>query len=137
MIVNSIKDKNIIVKLHPSMKIRGRTKDIIDKWIQDGIDVRTAFESIHDFLPKTRVAILENSTAGIECMMHGVPIISYGWPEYHWLTKQLQSLTQLDEIVTDLSWHSGVSQSMYINWYINKYLCSDIASTKNRLQQII
>ena len=137
MIVEKLKGENIIVKLHPSMKIRGKDKDTIDRWIQNDIDVRTTFESIHDFLPKTRVAILENSTAGIECMMHGVPIISYGFPEYHWVTKVLQSLTELENLVSDFSWHSAVSQRMYINWYINNYLCSDIDSTVNRLKKII
>lgn len=137
MIVEKLKGENIIVKLHPSMKIRGKDKDTIDRWIQNDIDVRTTFESIHDFLPKTRVAILENSTAGIECMMHGVPIISYGFPEYHWVTKVLQSLTELENLVSDFSWHSAVSQRMYINWYINNYLCSDIDSTINRLKKII
>ncbi len=139
MIVDSLQKENIIVKLHPSsrMKIKGKVKDKVDKWIQDGIDVRTEYESIHDFLPKTRVAILENSTAGIECMMHSVPIISYGWPEYHWVTNKLQSLTQLNELVSNLSWHSETSQTMFINWYINNYLCTDIESTMKRLRQIL
>ena len=70
-------------------------------------------------------------------MMHGVPVISYGWPEYHWATKVLQSLTELENLVSDFSWHSAVSQRMYINWYINNYLCSDIDSTINRLKKII
>ena len=89
-------------------------------------------KKIHDFLPKTRVAILENSTAGIECMMHGVPIISYGWPEYHWVTQKLQSLTQLNELVSDLSWHYKSDTEQFIHWYINRYLCHDLKSTQRR-----
>ena len=139
MIVDYLKDENLIVKLHPSpkMKIKGKVKDKVDKWIQNGIDVRTKFESIHDFLPKTKVAILENSTAGIECLMHGVPVISYGWPEYHWVTKNLQTLTQLDVIVNDLSWHDKDDADSFIHWYINKYLCHDVNSTATRLKEII
>lgn len=139
MIVDYLKDENLIVKLHPStrMKIKGKVKDKVDKWIQDGIDVRTEYESIHDFLPKTRVAILENSTAGIECLMHGVPVISYGWPEYHWVTKKLQTLTQLDVIVNNLSWHDKDDADSFIHWYINKYLCHDVNSTMERLKEII
>ena len=139
MIVDYLQDENLIVKLHPSpkMKIKGKVKDKVDKWIQNGIDVRTKFESIHDFLPKTKVAILENSTAGIECLMHGVPVISYGWPEYHWVTKNLQTLTQLDVIVNDLSWHDKDDADSFIHWYINKYLCHDVNSTATRLKEII
>ena len=137
MIVEKLKDKNIIVKLHPSMKIDHKQQAVIDKWIKNNIDVRTQFESIHDFLPKTKVAILENSTAGIECLMHQVPIISYGWPEYHWATKKLQSLTQLEDLVSDLSWHKLAYANRFIEWYINKYLCHDVKSTQRRLSEII
>jgi len=137
MIVEKLKDKNIIVKLHPSMKIDHKQQAVIDKWIKNNIDVRTQFESIHDFLPKTKVAILENSTAGIECLMHQVPIISYGWPEYHWATKKLQSLTQLEDLVNDLSWHKLAYANRFIEWYINKYLCHDVKSTQRRLLEII
>jgi hypothetical protein len=126
----------IVVKIHPRLKLRGKQKDIVDKWIQDGIDVRDGYESIHDFLPHTRVAILDNSTAGIECLMHEVPIISYGFPEYHWVTKQLQSLTQLPKLCNDISWHKKEKAMKFIYWYINDYLCYDVESTKNRLNEI-
>ena len=137
MIVNRLKGHPIIVKLHPRFKPKGRVKDTIDKWIQDDIDVRTGYNSIHDFLPYTRVAIVDNSTSGIECLMHEVPVISYGWPEYHWVTQKLQSLTQLKELVDDISWHKKDSARKFIYWYIHDYLCSDYESTKKRLHELI
>jgi len=139
MIVDYLKDENIIVKLHPStrMKMKGTIKKKVDQWIEYGIDVRKEYNSIHDFLPKTKIAILENSTAGIECLMHRVPIISYGWPEYHWVTQNLQSLTQLDTLINDLSWHNRADSEMFLHWYINRYLCHDIDSTMRRLKEII
>ena len=136
MIVDKLKDENIVVKLHPSFKLRGKQKDIVDKWIQNDIDVRTGYESIHDFLPHARVAIIDNSTSGIECLMHEVPIISYGWPEYHWVTKKLQVLTQLPELVNNLEWHEKEKAKKFIYWYINDYLCHDVKSTVNRLNGI-
>jgi len=140
MIVDKLIDHNIVVKLHPSFKPRGKTKDIIDGWIQNGVDVRTGFESIHDFLPHTRVAIIDNSTSGIECLMHQVPIICYGYPEYHWITKHLQSLTQLRELVNDLSWntwHFKERANKFIYWYIHDYLCSDYYTTFRRLNGLL
>jgi len=137
MIVDYLKDENIIVKLHPSMKIKGKTKDIIDRWIQNGIDVRTDFESIHDFLPYTKCAIIDNSTAGIECLMHEVPIISYGWPEYHWVTAKAQTLPHIKSLISDLRWHEKRRAKQFIYWYINDYLCTDIDSTVNRLKELI
>ena len=139
MIVEKVKDLKypLVVKLHPSFKLRGKQKDVVDKWIQDGIDVRTAFESIHDFLPHTRVAIIDNSTAGLECLMHEVPVISYGYPEYHWATQKMQSMTQLRGFVQDLSWWKRQHCRRFIYWYINDYLCYDLESTKRRLNGLI
>ena len=133
MIVDKLSDENIIIKVHP----RYKNKILIKKWKDAGHRVITAFDSIHTILPKTRVAIVDNSTAGIECLMHKVPIISYGWPEYHWATQKLQSLSQLKDLVNDLSWHDPVYTNNFINWYIYDYLCSDIDSTINRLKDII
>ena len=69
--------------------------------------------------------------------MHEVPIISYGWPEYHWATQKLQTLTQLKNLVSDLSWHQKEYAKQFIEWYINNYLCHDIISTENRLKELL
>lgn len=128
---------NLIVKLHPAMKIRGKIKDKVDAWLHNGIDVRTGFNSVHDFLPHTTCAIVDNSTAGIECLMHEVPVISYGWPEYHWATKKLQTLPQLQDLLHDMSWHRPVYARQFIEWYINHYLCTDINNTVRRLKELL
>jgi len=133
MIVKTLEDENLIIKLHP----RYKNKALVKKWEDAGHRVITAFDSIHSILPKTKVAIVDNSTAGIDCLMHEVPVISYGWPEYHWATQKLQTLPQLKELVRDLSWYRPVYADSFIEWYINHYLCSDISSTVRRLKQII
>ena len=133
-VIDAIEDRPLVVKLHPSMK--GRTKQI-DKWKEKDITVINSFVSIHDVLPYTRVAVLENSTAGIECMMHKVPIISYGFPEYHWITEKIQTLPQLKSAVRDLSWYSEKENEMFLHWYINRYLCTNVETTKQRIQNIL
>jgi len=127
-------DYPIVVKMHPKLQKRDR---LIEKWRTWGVDVREGFESIHDILPRTRVAIIDNSTAGIECLMHSVPIISYGWPEYHWVTKKLQVLPQLPRLVKDLSWYQKEYADNFISWYIHEYLCYDVNSTERRLKEIL
>jgi len=124
----------IVVKLHPRLQKRDR---LIEKWKTWGVDVREGFQSIHDILPRTRVAIIDNSTAGIECLMHQIPIISYGWPEYHWVTKKLQVLPQLPGLIKNLSWHNVDSANKFIYWYIHDYLCYDLDSTKRRLKECL
>ena len=70
-------------------------------------------------------------------MMHGVPIISYGWPEYHWVTLKAQTIPMINSAVRDLSWHSEKDTEMFIHWYINRYLCKDVKSVKRRIQDIL
>ena len=133
MIVDKLHGENVVIKLHP----RYKNPVLVKQWKDAGHHVITGFDSIHSILPKTRVAIIDNSTAGIECLMHEVPIISYGWPEYHWATQKLQTLPQLKDLVNDLSWYQPVYSKQFIEWYIHHYLCTDINSTIKRLEDII
>lgn len=130
---------NIVIKLHPRINKAG-VKNLdkkIKEWEEKGHQVFYGYESIHSVLPKTRVAIIENSTSGIECMMHDVPIISYGYPDYHWITKDLRILTSLKEYINDLSWFNKEKSRRFLCWYINEYLCYDIPSTMNRITQLL
>ena len=133
----------IVVKLHPYMKVRTSASDwdywkrVIEAWTLSGVTVINDFTSLHDILPKTRVAVLENSTAGIECLLHEVPIISYGYPEYHWVTKDLRHLLQVKEFVKDLSWWDSNLSRKWISWYCTDYLCHDKESTIKRLKELL
>ena len=127
-----------IIKLHPRYKPQSKwEKSLLNRWKKYDFDVRTGYQSIHDYLPKAKVAIVDNSTAGIDCLMHQVPLISYGWPEYHWATAKLQTLPQLEYLVRTLEWYNPTYANDFIEWYINHYLCSDINSTIKRLKDII
>lgn len=132
-IIKELKGEKVLLKLHPRYK---PTKKFMAFCEQYDIEVMNGYYSIHDILPYTKVAIIENSTAGIECLMHNVPIISYGWPEYHWATHKLQSLTELKGLVNNLDWYDRLYAKDFINWYINSYLCNDVNSTIRRLKDL-
>lgn len=138
MIINKLEDENLVIKLHPSedRKLQMEAKTI-KEWKEKGHQVITGYQSIHSVLPKTKVAIVENTTAGIECMMHDVPIISYGYPDYHWITKDLRILTELKGYINDMSWFNQTISRKFLVWYIFDYLCFDIPSTQNRLGDIL
>lgn len=140
-IIDKLDDYNLVIKLHPRIrKASHRIRDInkcIEEWESRGHQVFSGYESIHSILPHTRVAITENSTAGIECMMHDVPIISYGYPDYHWITKDLRILTTLRNSIDDLSWFNKEKSRRFLCWYIFEYLCNDIPTTMNRLEELI
>lgn len=140
-IIDKLDGYNLVIKLHPRIrKASHRIRDInkcIEEWQLRGHQVFSGYESIHSILPHTRVAITENSTAGIECMMHDVPIISYGYPDYHWITKDLRILTTLRNSIDDLSWFNKEKSRRFLCWYVFEYLCNDIPTTMNRLEELI
>jgi len=140
-IIDKLDEYNLVIKLHPRIrKASHRIRDInkcIKEWESRGHQVFSAYESIHSVLPYTKVAIIENSTAGIECMMHDVPIISYGYPDYHWITKDLRILTTLRNSIDDLSWFNKEKSRRFLCWYVFRYLCSDIPTTHSRLGKLL
>ena len=144
-IVESLRNKfPIVLKLHPTFRaVLGNDKqwDIINnvlmKWQMQGVKIYDRSESLHDILPHTKVAILENSTAGIECLMHKVPIISYGLPEYHWVTKDLRHMAMLPSFVDDLSWYDEERANQWLAWYCTKYQCYNYPSTLNRMSELL
>ena len=133
MIVDKLQGKNVVIKLHP----RYKNPVLVKQWEDAGHIVITGYQSIHSILPKTKVAIIDNSTAGIECMMHDVPIISYGYPDYHWITKDLRILTRINNYIDNLEWFNKKESRDFLYWYVFNYLCTDVESTVKRLEKIL
>ena len=144
-LVNELKDKHkLVLKIHPTLLTEtAKTNswefyhETIREWQAAGITVFYHFESLYDILPKTKVAIIENSTSGFECLMYHVPVISYGYPEYHWVTKDLRHLYKVSEYVSDLSWHDKDMADRFVAWYCQDYQCYDKDSTLKRIKEII
>lgn len=137
----------VVIKLHPQlesevMSVRGTQNwydfiSAIKLWKYKGHTVLYGNENLHDVLPKTRVAITENSTSGIDCLIYDIPIISYGYPEYHWITFDLRHLIQLQNAVSDLSWWDKSSSRQWLSWYCTQYQCYDSQSTLRRLKDLL
>ena len=137
--------ETIVVKLHPYLKERSSKENWdttyyrnILTWQKNGVTVVYDFTSIHDILPKTKVAILENSTAGVECLLYDVPLISYGYPEYHWITYKLDHLMRLNHALSTVeTWWSQNLSRAWVTWYCTKYACSNYETTLNRLRELL
>ena len=133
-ILRELQGENVVVKLHPRYSLEQK---YLQRWQEKWkFNIISGFYSIHNILPYTKVAIIENSTAGIECMMHNVPVISYGWPEYHWATYKLRSLTEINRLVNNINWYDEDYTQNFIKWYINYYLCHDVKTTMRRLKNL-
>ena len=140
MILDKLEGEDIVLKLHPRYKASTvAEKRAYRKWEEmKNVQILKGFTTIHSVLPKTRVAILDNSTAGIECMMHDVPMITYGYPDYHWVTQDMRSLTQLRGMINTVdNWYDKELTRRFLCYYVFEYLCSDIDTTMNRLKELL
>ena len=133
-----------VIKLHPTLRDKKSEEEWektkygqqVVKWKNAGVLVIDDYSSIHKVLPKASVAIVENSTSGIEAIMHNIPVISYGNPEYKWATKPLEHLCFLEDYIKDISWYSTQKSYSWLYYYLKEYLCSDLNSTIKRVKYI-
>jgi len=133
----------IVIKLHPFLKERssneywGTIESKIKRWEELGCTVIWEFIDIHTVLPKTKLAIIENSTSGIECMMYDIPMITFGCPEYRWVCKELRQIIDINRFKNNLSWFDKELSRKFLVWYIRDWLCYDVESTKRRLKKLL
>ena len=135
----------VVVKLHPSLLHETREfTELFERYQRDialfkdrGAIVLSGFLNLHEVLPAARVVIVENSTAGIDALFHQKPVISYGYPEYHWVTKDLRHLQQLATFVDDISWYDRKKANKWLYWYYTKYLCKNEEDVYNLLKEYL
>lgn len=139
------KKRKIIVKLHPYINgvgepMTGGFGESIKKELENisrSVVVYTGNLSIHDFLPKARCVFVANSGAGIEAMMHNKPIISWGNPEYHWVTYKLIHLVDIARAIRTEEWFDMFKQQQFLYWYTKHYCFYDSDSCLRRVKEVI
>ena len=80
--------------------------------------------------------LVGNSGAGFEAMMHDKPIISFCFPEYHWVTYDLRKICDLHAAI-GLDWFNKASQRRFLYWYMEKYCFYDYNSAKRRIDDLL
>jgi len=139
-----IDTRTIVVKLHPYMdgefasnnnfsKAVGERLAKIDKKVK----IFIGKVNIHDFLEKAYCVVLANSGSGIEAMMHHKPIISWGYPEYHWVTYDLRHLSDLIRAINVKGWFNSEKQDKWLYWYLEKYCIFNQQTTNNRINELL
>lgn len=137
--------RKIIVKLHPytngaDQPMHGGFVEVIKNEIGrigKNVIVYTGNLSIHDFLPKARCVLIANSGAGFEAMMHNKPIISWGNPEYHWITYKLVHLADMIRAINIENWFNEFKQKQFLYWYTKFYCFNDTKSCIRRVGELI
>lgn len=142
-------DKHVVVKLHPYMNgqyyVPGKDKDYIKEFKREysgtSEEGRTTiigdFTSIHSLLPDAHCVFVGNSGAGFEAMMHHKPIVSFCYPEYHWVTYDLRKLCDIHNSVKVDNWFNKDLSDKFLCWYMDKYCFYDEESATRRLKELI
>ena len=136
-------NRDIVVKLHPYMdgefakdnKFSTSVKQTLEK-ISPRVQVYTGKINVHEFIKNARCVLLANSGAGFEAMMHHKPIISWGYPEYHWTTYDLRHLASLI-LAVKLDWFDVKKQDKFLYWYMEKYCFYDQETANNRVKELL
>jgi len=100
------------------------------------VSVYSGPSSVHGFLRKARCVVLCNSGSGLEAMLHKKPIISWGFPEYHWATYDLRHLCDLPRALT-LDWFDADEVAKFICWYAEHYCIYDYNSAVRRVGELL
>jgi len=131
----------VVVKLHPYMNGTNNEQPHFSKKVQEDllalspqrrVKVVLGKCSVHPLIARSRAVVLANSGAGFEAMMHRKPIISWGFPEYHWVTYDLRLLCDMKRAIR-LDWFDAKAQSKFLYWYMQKYCFFDQASADFRV----
>jgi len=139
-----ITNDTIIVKLHPYTDGEFAKDDIfsnkiindIQKISKTRIKIYSGKSNIHNFIKNAKYVVMGNSGAGFEAMMHHKPIISWGFPEYHWVTYDLRHLCDLYKAIK-LDWFDRGKSDKFLYWYLEKYCFYDLDSCKRRVKELL
>jgi len=140
--LSRITNEKIVVKLHPYTDGLKATNDNLTQTLKaklmnagNNVIVYTGMTNVHSFIEKSKCVILANSGSGFEAMMHNKPIISWGFPEYHWVTYDLRHLCDLKNAI-QLDWFNLESQRNFLYWYMEKYAFYDKETCFKRVSEL-
>lgn len=151
-VLAQIEDR-VVVKLHPWTDGTGgfdctgkplppKTGDISEQCVKalsdigPGVEVHAGMSSVHDFLPDARCVVLCNSSSGLDALLHKKPIISWGFPEYHWAAYDMRHLCELPKALK-LDWFNEKRAAQFIYWYTERYCVFDQQSTNRRVDTLL
>ena len=138
-----ITNNSIVIKLHPYTdgefaKDDKFSRSLAEKYskISPRISVYLGKGNIHEFFKEAKAVIVSNSGAGFEAMMHHKPIISFGYPEYRYISWELHHLCDLKRAIK-LDWYNKENSMKFLYWYLEKYCFFDLKTCKRRIKELL
>ena len=136
-------DKQIVIKLHPYTDGKGAANDKYSQEVAKRLRkygkkviVYLGMSNVHNFIERANCVFLANSGAGFEVMMHHKPIISWGYPEYHWVAHNLYHLVDVLNAI-QLDWFDRDLSDRFLYYYTEKHCFYDLDSCKRRVKEIL
>lgn len=138
-----ITNNKIVIKLHPYTdgefaKNDKFSRGLAEKYskISPRISVYLGKGNIHEFFKEAKAVIVSNSGGGFEALMNLKPVISFGYPEYHWVTYDLRHLIDLKRALK-LDWYNREKIQKFLYYYLEKYCFYDQPSAKRRVRELL
>jgi hypothetical protein len=136
-------NRPVVVKLHPYTDGEGANDTTFSVSIKQKLEaispkvkVYLGKINIHSFIEKAYCVFLANSGAGFEVMMHHKPMITWGYPEYHWVTYDLRHLADIHMAIR-LDWFDKDKQDKFLYWYMEKYCFYNQETSDRRVQEML
>ena len=146
--LDKVDDRPIVVKLHPYTN--GQSSDVIHSvdWVEhftkkftsinpDKIKIYSNFSSVHEFIPRARCVFVGNSGAGYEVMMHSKPMVSFCYPEYHWITYDLRKVCDISNAIKVEEWFNPDLSDRFLYWFSEKYCYYDLDTARKRVDDLL
>jgi hypothetical protein len=139
--------RDVVVKLHPytdyRAELQGRKETPITdelekalKGISKNVHVYRGGYHVGRFLDACHSVVVCNSGVGIDAMMRGKPVISWGYPEYHWATFDLRHACDLDRALK-LDWYDPNLARAFLCWFMRDFCFYDQESANRRVGELL
>lgn len=141
----NISDIPIVVKIHPRIDYRhkpGTWSRPMQQRLQkldkkSNLFVYIGNVDVHSFLENAKCTFVANSGVGMEALLHHKPIITWDYPEYHWVSYDLRLLADLERALNIDEWYNRRLADKWIYWYMQKYSFRDLEGARRRVREII
>jgi hypothetical protein len=140
-------ERDIVVKLHPYTDYRAEMKGIKETPITDELEIvlKNISNKVHVYRGKSHIGkfidlshtvMVCNSAAGVDALLRDKPVISWGYPEYHWATFDLRHLCDMQRALR-LDWYSQKKARQYMCWFLRDFCYYNQASANRRVGQLL
>lgn len=134
-------NRKVVVKLHPytdgkDVKTTEFSQSLKRRLEGPKVKVYIGKSNIHNFIKHAYCVHLANSGAGFEVMMHHKPMVTWGFPEYHWITYDLRHLSDLNQAIK-LDWFDSDKADKFLYWYTEKYCFYDQKTSNRRVKELL